>query len=532
MRHNEPVTQKESLYPDSYHLITTTDLTSRITAVNDDFCEVAGFCPEELIGEYHNIIRHPDMPPQAFGNLWETLRSGESWKGLVKNRCKNGDHYWVDAFVTPIRRNGEVVEYQSVRSKPTPEQVKRAEKVYQAWRRGKVPRRYLASRLSTVQKTAVLLAVAALAVLTLGLGKWPAAEIAMAELLLLVIGATTLALTAPIARATRAAKQGIHPAMPYIYTGRRDEAAWIEFERQKKDSTLRAVSARMHANVGDIHSRKDQAIAWITSSASSIRNQQSDIHDIARAFDELSECVNRVSELTDQTQESTIDAESSAQACQDQMNSMTRSLQALSQELKTANEEVLSLSSRSRDIGMVLDVINDIAEQTNLLALNAAIEAARAGDAGRGFAVVADQVRSLAHRTHDSTREIETIIRSLQTESSSVAEVINQGTQTCDHTTSIADKTVAALDSTRRDIGVIAACSHEVAAATEQQAALTVQVKQQATRLLELGTQSVESSHCAQQESEHLAGNVDQAHLLSNHFLDMLRRTPVVPSSD
>ena len=145
MRRNEPVTGKEQIYPDHYHLITTTDLTSRITAVNPEFSEVAGFKEDELVGEYHNIIRHPDMPPGAFEDLWNTIRKGDSWKGMVKNRCKNGDHYWVDAFVTPIRRNGEIVEYQSVRCRPSADQIKRAETVYKHWRSGEVPRRYLAT---------------------------------------------------------------------------------------------------------------------------------------------------------------------------------------------------------------------------------------------------------------------------------------------------------------------------------------------------------------------------------------------------
>ena len=76
--------------------------------VNPDFLAISGFSAEELLGFNHNRVRHPDMPPAAFAHLWQTLQAGRSWMGLVKNRCKNGDHYWVSAFVTPIRRNGRV----------------------------------------------------------------------------------------------------------------------------------------------------------------------------------------------------------------------------------------------------------------------------------------------------------------------------------------------------------------------------------------------------------------------------------------
>lgn len=118
MRRNEPVTGHEREYPAHYHLITTTDLKGKITAANEEFAEVAGYSIDELVGQPHNLIRHPDMPPEAFANLWETIRKGDSWRGMVKNRCKNGDHYWVDAYVTPIMKNGELVVFQSVRCQP------------------------------------------------------------------------------------------------------------------------------------------------------------------------------------------------------------------------------------------------------------------------------------------------------------------------------------------------------------------------------------------------------------------------------
>ncbi|WP_136064758.1 methyl-accepting chemotaxis protein [Modicisalibacter radicis] len=137
MRNNQPVSQREYVLDDEHYLISRTDLKGRITYANPAFVEVSGFSRDELIGSPHSLVRHPDMPEAAFANLWETLEAGESWQGLVKNRCKNGDHYWVNASVTPIFENGELQGYASVRVKADPEAYAHAERVYAQLRSGK-----------------------------------------------------------------------------------------------------------------------------------------------------------------------------------------------------------------------------------------------------------------------------------------------------------------------------------------------------------------------------------------------------------
>lgn len=285
MRRNEPITQRERDYPGHYHLITTTDVRGKITAANPFFAEVAGYDIDELVGQPHNLIRHPDMPPGAFENLWQTIQSGQSWRGMVKNRCKNGDHYWVDAFVTPIRKDGEIVEFQSVRVRPTRDQVARAEQVYAAWRKGSVPRRYLAISPPLASKLLCLYGLLAGGLAAIGVNTLPAEQMLLSQGLLLAVFAVLFIITQPMARSARQAVGSVHPAMPWIYTDRRDEGAWIEFDRQKRDLTLRAVSARMHTNVGELHARKQKTTEWVGHSAASIRSQREDIQDISRAFE-------------------------------------------------------------------------------------------------------------------------------------------------------------------------------------------------------------------------------------------------------
>ncbi|MCG8380741.1 MAG: PAS domain S-box protein, partial [Gammaproteobacteria bacterium] len=132
MRVNEPTTGIERPVPDETVLVSKTDKQGTITYCNSDFINISGFSQDELIGQPHNLVRHPDMPSEAFKDLWQTLKKGEPWQGIVKNRCKQGDHYWVKANVSPVMQDGQVHEYMSVRTKASEEEIKNAETLYKA----------------------------------------------------------------------------------------------------------------------------------------------------------------------------------------------------------------------------------------------------------------------------------------------------------------------------------------------------------------------------------------------------------------
>ena len=136
MRDNGPVTNREVLMKDKDILVSKTDAGGRITFVNKSFVDISGFSEDELVGSPHNVVRHSDMPKEAFANLWQTIKAGLPWQGLVKNRAKNGDHYWVRANVTPTIENGEITGYVSIRTKPTDFEKKEAERVYADIRKG------------------------------------------------------------------------------------------------------------------------------------------------------------------------------------------------------------------------------------------------------------------------------------------------------------------------------------------------------------------------------------------------------------
>jgi len=167
MKTNLPVTQIEKPFPKGKLIVSKTDLKGITTYANDAFIELSGFSREELIGKNHNMIRHPDMPPQAFAWLWDTIKKGQPWRGIVKNRCKNGDHYWVEAFVVPIRTHNETIGYMSVRTEPSRDQINAAEALYKQLNQTKapIPRSGFWKNLSIHARLAMIMAFMALIML-------------------------------------------------------------------------------------------------------------------------------------------------------------------------------------------------------------------------------------------------------------------------------------------------------------------------------------------------------------------------------
>ena len=138
MRTNLPVSTQEYPFPRGQTLVSTTDLKGRILYCNPSFIEVSGYEREELLGQPHNIVRHPDMPEEAYRDMWQTIASGQPWSAPVKNRRKDGDFYWVIANVTPLMDGDQPSGYMSVRTEATREQIQNAERLYQTLRAEKV----------------------------------------------------------------------------------------------------------------------------------------------------------------------------------------------------------------------------------------------------------------------------------------------------------------------------------------------------------------------------------------------------------
>jgi aerotaxis receptor len=382
-------------YSASANLISTTDPKSYITYANDDFCDIAGYSREELLGNPHNMVRHADMPKQAFKQLWEYLKQSQSWMGLVKNQCKNSnEHYWVSAFVTPIKNeSGEIIEYQSVRSQATQEQIERAESLYRKLRNNqrinsmRVPFHKLSIAFGVLLST-----LATIASLT-------SPNYLSFALLLVSLSSTVFAILQNTRFETlksRAEEAYVNPLMEHIYTGKFDDFSQIELALMKRKSELRAVAARATDTASAIHSAAEQELNNSVGIEQSLNRQCQETEQVAAAVEELTHSISEVASASSVTSNLANDADAQAVKGMDSINSTISEVDDLAEELGQTHCIVNQLSEDSQKIDSILEVITAISEQTNLLALNAAIEAARAGDAGRGFAVVADEVRNLA----------------------------------------------------------------------------------------------------------------------------------------
>mgnify|MGYP006314519447 FL=1 len=476
MRQNFPVTGRNVELPHDVNILSTTASKSQITYVNPDFIKISGFTEAELIGQPHNIVRHPDMPEAAFGHLWATLKSGRSWMGLVKNRCKNGDHYWVSAYATPISKNGEIVEYQSVRTRPDPAHVLAAEKLYAKLRTDKapwfkLPNLGLRLKMSLFVGTATGLSLAATACLIpLPLNAILLVAGASCTLTSLVV----ITLLAPLQNLIAIAR-GIadNPLSQVLYTGRRDEFGQIEFAFRMAQSESGAIIGRIADASNQLEQNASNLLHEIDQSSKLTAAQQAETEQIATAVNEMTASIQEVANNAQNAAGSASAADSETRSGQGLVAQTSESISNLENEIQKAAAVIHDLESHSNDISKVLDVIRSIAEQTNLLALNAAIEAARAGEQGRGFAVVADEVRSLAGRTQQSTTEIQQMISVLQETARSAVDVMGRSHVQAHLSVDNAQQAAHALAGIGHRVNEITEKNVQIACAVEQQGAVS-----------------------------------------------------------
>ena len=520
MKINQPVTQREREVLKHHNILSTTDLKGAISYANPDFIEISGFETSELYGENHNLVRHPDMPPEAFESLWSTVKAGRPWMGIVKNRCKNGDHYWVDAYVMPIQKDGTTFEYQSVRYMPKREWVERAEPIYKRLREGKGFKTGLSGRLGLSQKLiaanllsmlpALLFSILPLFESMSGLGFLLSA--------MLIVG-VNLGLMKPFRQVVARARDIYdQPAMRRIYTGRDDEIGQIALALQMQDSQINAIVGRLSDTTRRLSELAEVTFSTSEQANEGVERQQTELTMVATAMTEMVATVQEIARNTVLAAEETVTGQRESAAGTDVVQQTIGSINDLSDDVQQATEVIARLSQQSEGIVKVLEVIKGIAEQTNLLALNAAIEAARAGENGRGFAVVADEVRTLASRTTESAREIEEMIEGLQTGSRQAVQVMQKSRGQADNSVELAAKAGSALETIAGIIDNITDMNHHIATASEEQSAVAEEINQNIVNVNAVAESTSEGAKQSVQATEEMLASINRLDNLVTQF--------------
>ena len=488
---NQSLTPNEVLLPDDVTLMSMTDLQGRITYVNEAFVRYSGYTRDELLGESLSILRHPEMPAQVFADMWATVRQGEVWSGVLKNRCKNGDFYWARANMTPMYRRGQLVGYMSVRNKTARGFIEAVERVYPAFvsgqtrglvfYKGRIQRRgWLRGWSDRLQNLTVRSRIR-----LASLAGWAGLQLAC---LLLALPAASWLWLAPIS------------ALLSLLG-----AAWLEHQIARPLQVVLGQALKVAAGSpdNDVNIGRIDEIGMVLRAINQAgHNVRSLVDDVGHQLDGLrqasGEVVQASLDLSQRTEEQAANVEQTAASMEELQATIKKnsdSAQA-SSELAGGAREVASqggvvvgqvamtmeqISASSRKISDIIGVIDGIAFQTNILALNAAVEAARAGEQGRGFAVVATEVRSLAQRSAVAAKEIKTLI------ADSIAKV-EQGSLQVGRTGDTMHEMVTSVKRVTDIMGEVSASSIEQTAGIEQvNSAITQmdQVTQQNAALVE-----------------------------------------------
>ena len=511
MKINTPVSRTEYPFPKGETLVSKTDLQGSITYANDVFIEVSGFSLKELVGNNHNLVRHPDMPPQAFADLWATIQAGRPWRGIIKNRRKNGDFYWVKALIVAVRERDQTIGYMSVLSTATAAEKATAAAHYQAVAGNKASLRRttiadLVFQFSFGTRFALFVALMSLLAITAAVcglsGLTTLTYLACAASVVVALcGMWFMAVTnsRPMQEAIgyfdQIAQGNLSSDIP---VDRPDEVGCVLAGLAVAQSHMRVMIDEIRLGAEAVDQRcagLEQEVQAVTAVSC---DQSERVSRVNASMEQLSSSVAGVA----QTSAGAADSARTTLAVVNEGNQrMTLSIAAADQvgeAVQVFGAHIEELSASVGQIGTMAGAIKEIADQTNLLALNAAIEAARAGEQGRGFAVVADEVRKLAERTAHTTGDINRMVASIQTTTRSAVTAMGNAvlrvqegrglieqthesfrdiTESSTRVTEVTDSIAAAAREQSRSTGEVAANTEQMAQLIERNSASIVEVR-------------------------------------------------------
>jgi aerotaxis receptor len=544
MRNNGPVTGHEIFMPEGSMIVSITDEKGKIQSVNKNFVDISGFKKEELLGQPHNLIRHCDMPPKAFEDMWCDLKAGLPWSGYVKNRVKNGDHYWVHANAMPIVKDNQITGYMSVRNKPDSATTKAVEEIYKKFLDGKegtlaiehgqiidhskvaTAKRWLGKVGNKIIVLGVSLCAMYLVNMMMALyfehkGAEYADYTLIAKVALLALSLAIAYFVVQNAKGMLTSRLGyLNDVLTSIANGNyntnidqgtdefrivltriralQNRLAFADYEKSELEREKKEAQDRM---ANDFEQSIKGIVNVVAAAATELAQTAEGMVGTAR------DSAQKASDASEEATSTTANVQSVATASEElsaTVKEISAQLQKTSQMVHKSQEKARNadsianaLNEATNRVAAAMDMIANIAGQINLLALNATIESARAGEAGKGFAVVANEVKNLAAQTNKTTDEIQQVVEEMR---------------------KAAQNIIGALKDIGGSVSSISEATSGVASAVEEQSATTNEIARN-MQTASSSTQSISSSlHDVQTASSQAGSDSEQMMIASKEL--------------
>ena len=490
-------------------LVSTTDKRGVITYANKAFCRIAGYSLEELQGKNHNIVRHPDMPSAAFKDLWTNLEKGLPWRGAVKNRCKDGRYYWVDAFVTPIFDEGHLVGYQSVR---TPLASKTKEAAINAYAKINSGKSLLSWYQKPLYKHGGFVAINILLIyLSMG-ATWP---LFLFPFIPFLIYKNELIF---VPNYFNELANEYDSVSRFVYSGLNPQGI-VDFHAKIADGKIKTIIGRIFDSskvlIIGAHNLEDAAIL----SKEGVERETAELHQVSTAVEEMIATIDEVAKNTTVTSEKVGEAHADCEVANKTMKNTMTQVAMLAKEVANSASSANELSEEAEKIGNIMQEIQGIADQTNLLALNAAIEAARAGDHGRGFSVVADEVRALSSRTHMATEQIQASIGEIQTTLVSWSKTMANGKDSADHCVETTKEAQQVVQNVYQAITDISDLAIQISTAAEEQNMVSQEIGRNIVNISDASQGNLVQADTVEKEASEITTRVNALGSLGQSFV-------------